>query len=87
MADSDLFLCSRSESVLHFATECFLFAEERRILYNSLDQILLKFKTYPNKTKLYMFLHGINLKSEETDSRNGKIIFLVQNLIMQVLRF
>ena len=87
LADSDLCLCSRSESVLHFFTECFLFSEERRLLYDSMEQILPKFKDYPKKTKLEIFLHGINLNSEEIDCRNGKIIYAVQNFILKTKRF
>ena len=87
LADSDLCLCSRSESVSHYFTECFLFTEERKILYNSLEQILPKFKNFSKKTKIEILLHGINLNAEETDSRNGKIIFAVQNFILKTKRF
>ena len=87
LAETDLCLCSRSESVSHFLTECFLYTEERKILYDSMEQILPKFKTLPNKTKLDILLHGINLHSEETDSRNSKIIFVVQNFILKTKRF
>ena len=77
----------QSETVLHFFTECFLYTEERQILYDSMDQILPNFKKYPNKTKLQILLNGINLSSEEIDSRNGKIIFVVQNFILKTKRF
>ena len=87
LSDSDLCLCSRSESVSHFFTECFLYAEERRLLYDSMEQILPKFKNYPIKTKLEILLNGINLNSEETDSRNSKIIYAVQNFILKTKRF
>ena len=87
LADSDLCLCSRSESVQHFLTECFLFTEERNLLYDSMEQILPKFKTFPKKTKIEILLHGINLNSDEIDSRNGKIIYAVQNYILKTKRF
>ena len=84
---SDLCLCLRSESVSHFFNECFIFTEERNELYNSMEQILPKFKTFSNKVKLDILLHGINLQSEETDSRNRLIIFAVQNFILKTKRF
>ena len=45
LADSDLCLCSRSETTTHYLTQCFLYTAERRHLYNSLEQLLPKFKT------------------------------------------
>ena len=87
LADSPLCQCARLETNLHFFTECFLYTEERRLLYDSMEQILPKFKTLSNKNKLEIFLHGINLNSEETDSRNSKIIFVVQNFILKTKRF
>ena len=52
-----------------------------------MEQILPKFKTFSNKVKLDILLHGINLQSEETDSRNRLIIFAVQNFILKTKRF
>ena len=87
LTDSDLCQCARTESVMHFFTECFLYTEERRLLYDSLEQILPTFKSFSNKTKLDIFLNGINVFSEETDSRNSKIIYIVQNFILKTKRF
>ena len=87
LADSPLCQCARLETNLHFFTECFLYTEERRLLYDSMEQILPKFKTLSNENKLEIFLHGINLTSDETDSRNSKIIFVVQNFILKTKRF
>ena len=52
-----------------------------------MDQILPNLKKYPNKTKLEILLNGINLSSEEIDSRNSKIIFVVQKFILKTKRF
>ena len=61
LADSDLCLCSRSETTTHYLTQCFLYTEERRLLYNSLEQLLPKFKTFTNKKQTEILLNGINL--------------------------
>ena len=74
LSDTDKCLCARTESVDHFFNDCFLYSEERCLLYSSIEQILPKFSNLSKKTKLHIFLHGINLHSEETDSRNKKII-------------
>ena len=87
LSDTDQCLCSRTESVDHFFIECFLYNEERRLLYDSMEQILPTFLTFSNKIKLNIFLHGINLHSDETDSRNSKIIYEVQKFILKTKRF
>ena len=46
LTDSDLCLCARPESVRHFFNECFLYTEERRILFDSIEQLIPKFKTF-----------------------------------------
>ena len=76
LVDTDLCLSSRSKTVLHFYTKCFLYTEERKILYDSSEQILPKFSILPNKTKQDILLYGINLHSEGTDSRNNKLFLL-----------
>ena len=87
LADSDLCLCARSESVIHYFTQCFLYTEERRRLYSSMEQLFPKFKTFSEKKKTDIFLHGINIDSEELDSRNFKIVYLVQDYILKTKRF
>ena len=87
LADSNLCLCARPESVSHYFMECFLYTEERRSLFDSMEQLIPNFKKIPNKSKLNILLHGINLDSEEFDSRNAKIIYSVQNFILKTKRF
>ena len=87
LADSDLCLCSRSETTTHYLTQCFLYTEERRLLYNSLEQLLPKFKTFTNKKQTEILLNGINLNADETDVRNSKIVYLVQDFIFKTKRF
>ena len=87
LSDTDLCLCARPESVLHYFTQCFLYTEERRVLYDSMEQLIPKFETLKEKTKLDIFLHGININSEEFDCRNAKIVYSVQNFILKTKRF
>ena len=87
LSDSDLCLCSRPESVLHYFTQCFLYTEERRVLYDSMEQLIPKFKNLKETNKLDIFLYGININSEEIDCRNSKIIYSVHNFIFKTKRF
>ena len=87
LVDSDLCLCSRPESVSHFLNGCFLYTEERRLLYSSMEQLVPKFGNLSDKMKTDILLHGINIDSEEFDSRNSKIIYLVQDYIFKTKRF
>ena len=87
LTDSDQCLCSRSETVSHYLTDCFLYTEERRSLYDSMEQLIPKFKKLPNKSKLFILLNGINLDCDEFDSRNPKIVYIVQKFISQTKRF
>ena len=87
LADSDLCLCSRSETTTHYMTQCFLYTEERHRLYNSIEQLIPKFSTFSNKKQSEILLNGINLNADETDVRNSKIVYLVQNYIFQTKRF
>ena len=87
LVDSDLCLCSRPESVSHFLNGCFLYTEERRLLYSSMEQLVPKFGNLSDKMKTEILLHGINIDSEEFDTRNSKIIYLVQDYIFKTKRF
>ena len=79
--------CSRIETVSHFLNQCFLFQPEREVLFNSIQKILPKFKTFSDKKKTDTLLFGINLDSEENDSRNIPITIAVQKFILQTGRF
>ena len=56
-SDTDLCICHRTESVSHFLTQCFIYTEERRILYDTLGQIYPKFTTVNNNDKLGIILN------------------------------
>ena len=87
LSETDLCHCHRIETVSHFLLECFIFSEERRALFISLDQIYPKFTSAKDKDKLEILLNGINLHSEEMDCRNPRIFHAVQNFILKTKRF
>ena len=87
LSDTDKCLCDRPESVSHFLNDCFLYNQERHALYTKICQILPNFITLPDKLKMKVLLQGINLHSEEPDSRNIPIALAVQSFIIQTKRF
>ena len=84
---SDLCLCWRPETTKHYFLECFLFQEERKILFEKLVQILPKFLSLTKSCQLETILFGINIKNEEPDPRNIPIVFAVQKFILDTKRF
>jgi len=87
LSDTDKCMCERPETVSHYFNTCFLYQEERHALHSKIGQILPRFNTLPDKTKLKVLLEGINLQSEEPDSRNIPITLAVQSFILQTKRF
>ena len=85
--DTEKCLCDRPETVSHYLTTCFLYNEERHALYTKVCQILPNFISLPDKLKVKVLLEGINLHSEEPDSRNVPLALSVQNFIFQTKRF
>ena len=57
------------------------------ILFDTVDQLLPKFRQYSNKKKIDILLFGINLDIDEVDSRNVKIAKAVQKFIVDTKRF
>ena len=86
-SETNLCNCHRIETVSHFLLDCFIFSEERRTLFMTLDQIYPKFTSANNNDKLEILLNGINLQSEEMDCRNPRIFHAVQNFILKTKRF
>ena len=67
LTDSPACLCDRQETVEHYLLNCFLFTEERRLLLNTVEQLLPNFKNFTVKKKIDILLFGINLDFEELD--------------------
>ena len=87
LSESPACICDRIESVDHYLLSCFLYTEERNILFSSVQQLVPTFNKFNNKQKLDLLLNGINLNSEEPDCRNVRIMILVQNFILKTNRF
>ena len=87
LTNNDLCLCSRRETVSHYFNQCFLFQEERQLLYNTLIRHIPNFIQYTEQKKLDVLLYGINLNSDIPDVRNVIITLAVQKFILQTRRF
>jgi len=87
LKEDDLCLCHRSETTSHFFLECFLYQEEREILFAKISEYLPRFKTFSKSKKLEIILSGFNLTNPEPDPRNISIVFAVQNYILKTRRF
>ena len=87
LSETSACLCDRVESVEHFLLSCFLYTEERTILFSSVQQQVPTFNKLSNNKKMELLLYGINLDSEEPDCRNSRIMILVQNFIIKTKRF
>ena len=87
LTESDQCLCSRTETVSHYLNHCFLYQEERCVLLSKIIKLVPKFDKLPDYKKTEVLLNGINLNSNETDSRNIPITLAVQNFTLQTKRF
>ena len=87
LADSDQCNCSRTETVTHFFNQCFLYQQERQQLVEKIEKLIPKFSKLSDKRKTEILLFGINLNSDEPDSRNVPITLAAQTYILQTKRF
>ena len=87
LKDSDLCLCSRSETTSHFFLSCFLYQEERKVMFSSIARYLPRFESFSNMKKLDIILSGFNLQNPEPDPRNISVVFVVQKFILSTKRF
>ena len=67
LSETKLCICGTTENNDHFLLSCFLYTEERRLLFNTVEQILPTFKNMTKKKKIETLLYGINLNISETD--------------------
>ena len=87
LSDSPECLCHRTESVEHYLLHCFLYNEERRVLFSSAEQLIPKFANFSNKKKVDLLINGVNIDNDEIDSRNSPLFYAVQNYIFKTKRF
>ena len=87
LTDSPACLCDRQETVEHYLLNCFLFTEERRLLLNTVEQLLPNFKNFTVKKKIDILLFGINIDIEEIDCRNVRLTLAVQKYILDTKCF
>ena len=80
-------VCSRPETVSHYLNKCFLYQEERNVLFEKIEKIIPRFSKLSEKKKTDILLYGINLDSNEPDSRNVPLTLAVQKFILQTRRF
>ena len=82
LKEDDLCLCHRSETTSHYFLDCFLYQQERAILFNKISEYLPRFQALSKSKKLEIILQNI-----EPDQRNVPVVFAVQNYILKTKRF
>ena len=88
-AESPTCLCHHpNETPSHFVLSCFLYQEERRELFESVEHIApyIKFKNQPNYKKIDILLHGFNTENYEMFHTNIKLQFAMQNFLLKTKR-
>ena len=87
LSPTDKCLCGDIENTKHYFFTCFLFQEERLILFDTINSFYPTFKrpSAANKTELLLF--GINLTNVEPDPRNRDITCAAQKYVAQTNRF
>ena len=87
LKENDLCFCQRSETTSHYFLDCFLYQEERKILFEKISEYLPRFRAFSKSKKLEIILSGFNLQNIEPDPRNVPVVFAVQNYILKTKRF
>ena len=77
----------REESPSHYFIDCFLYSNERQILFSLIEHYIPKFKNFTKSQKLDVILRGFEVKNQEYVSLNTKLTFAVQKFILETKRF
>ena len=87
-SDTPECLChAKKESSLHFMIDCFIYSNERQILFDLVEQFIPKFQTF-NKVKKYEALvMGIHTDNPDYNYVNSNITYAVQSYILKTKRF
>ena len=73
---------AKTESSLHFLTECFLYAGERQTLYNLVEHYIPQFLNKTKRKQYEILAMGINTDQPEFTSTNTTITIAVQKFIL-----
>ena len=87
ISNTDKCSCSKQETTEHFLVSCPLFETHRTKMFSNISLVLPKFAKLTIKEKVKIMLSGIYLDSPIPDFRNTKIVFIVQQYILQTKRF
>ena len=90
MSDTNTCSCNDTviESSLHFITQCPMFAVQRRILYDQVEQnYIQQFRKLSLRRQFDILVHGFEPSNSELTHINTKISILTQNFILRTNRF
>ena len=88
LAQSPKCLCeSPHENSVHYLTQCFLYTEERRILYDQVEQIIPKFRSLNMKRQFEILTEGSEKDNPEMKYFNSKLLIWTQQFILKTKRF
>jgi len=90
MSDTNTCSCNDTviESSLHFITQCPMFAVQRRILYDQVEQnYIQQFRKLSLRRQFDILVHGFEPSNSDLTLINTKISILTQNFILRTNRF
>ena len=88
LADDPACECGhKSETPLHFITQCPSYSEQRRILHEKIEQFIPNISRVPLKRQLEIFLHGYEIDNPEMVKINRRMLCATQNFILTTKRF
>ena len=90
MSDTNTCSCNDTviESSLHFITQCPMFAVQRRILYDQVEQnYIQQFRKLSLRRQFDILVHGFEPSNSDLTHINTKISILTQNFILRTNRF
>ena len=83
LSDSPECLCHfKTETPEHYFLDCFLYSQERRILYSLIEHYIPNFQTYNKKQKFEIILKGIDIDNTDILSTNISLTKAVQRFII-----
>ena len=88
LVESPICACHyREESTSHFFLDCFLYTNERQILWSLFEHYIPKFVNFTKSKKLDILLNGFDIQNDEFTQLNTTLTVAVQNFILNTKRF